>query len=242
MAFITYKNKYFSLNDNLCYLKDKENFMSFNKLSEYLSELDFDKVIIMVRHSARPLNDWSTEVHLTDYGVSCAELAGEQLVTIPDKIAYYATDVTRTKETALYISKGRDDNILRSIADVLPLGDIKNPEYIKDNGKYNNYVNNDGYYNVWYNFMYNDWYADAFNNLYTTSLEFVNTAIANTNRKYNLIVSHDQNIMPLTVCLTDKKLEYRPNKWLNFISGIAIIKKDSELTYIPITGMSTGFN
>lgn len=249
MAFITYNKKYLTSNDNLCYLKDKENFMSFKKLTEYLNKLDFDKVIIMVRHAARPLNvDWSEEnyygkyVSITDYGISCAELAGEQLTDISDEFAYYATDTTRTKETALYISRGREDRVLKTTDDVLLFDSIENPEYIKDNDKYSNYVNNDGYYNVWYNFMYNGWYNDAFNDLATTSMTFVTTALENTNKKYNILISHDQNIMPLTVYLTDKKIEYRSNKWLNFISGIAIIKKDSELTYIPVTGMSTGFN
>lgn len=242
MAFITYHKKYFTLNGNRCDRKTKENFMSFNKLSEYLDTIEFDKVIIVIRHAARPLNDWSKGVHITDYGISCSELAGEQLALIPDKFAYYATDTTRTKETALYISKGREDGVLKSINDVLPFGNIKNPEYIKNQANYEHYITTVGYNNTWYGFMYNGLYNDAFNNMFDVSYRFVDDAIRYTNKKYNIIVSHDQNIMPLAVCLAGRNLEFRPNKWLNFISGVVIIAKNPDNIYIPITGMSTGFN
>ena len=240
MAFVKYKNRYIKLRDNFCYLENTLYFKSFSKLTEFLNENDFDKVVIIVRHSMRPSNDWSPNVALTDLGISYAEMAGEQLMGLNGLIDYYATDTRRTKETAYYISQGREDNIIKRLDDVLPMGNIKNPEYVKNQTKYNEYTNTYGYNQVWYRYCYNNEFLDAFKDIAEESNAFVNTPFTYTTKKQNLIISHDQSIIPLVVYLTDKKVNFI-GKWLNFISGIAIIEKNSEKIAIPVTGLPSGF-
>ena len=51
-------------------------------------ETEYDKVVLVLRHSIRPLNDWSTNVELTDLGKYSASLAGKHLNGISTKFKY----------------------------------------------------------------------------------------------------------------------------------------------------------
>lgn len=251
-------------------------FTPINVLMKRLNFDDYEKVIFVLRHASRPLNDWSSGVELTDLGKYSAYLAGKHLNGITSKFKYYSTNTVRTKQTAFQLYTGRNevnqtDDIIRSYTDIpaIPSG-ISNLNFIKDQTKYDNYTDTDGYYKVWYNYIYgthvplpenldniDHQYMDAFNNITSVATDFITSAFNTTTEKFNIIISHDQNIMPLVAYSTNYIVNFKsyanPNEdptkivyssWLNFLSGIIMLKKvgENDTYFIPITGLSTGYN
>lgn len=227
-------------------------------------ETEYDKVVLVLRHSIRPLNDWSTNVELTDLGKYSANLAGKHLNGLTRKFKYFSTDTVRTKQTAYLLYKGRNENHqiddpIASYVDI-PItwyNNIYGLDFIKDQDLYNYYTNRDGYYTVWYNYIYgtqdplpenpediNHQYMDAFNDIKTESDKFIISALAAT-EKFSIIISHDQNVMPLVAYATDYIVNFKKygnGSWLNFLSGVAIMKKGGEYSFVPISGLATGYN
>lgn len=226
-------------------------------------DTDYDKAVIVLRHSTRPINNWDAYVELTDLGKYTAELAGEHIAQLRGSMQYFSTNTVRTKQTAYYMYKGRNKNIQKdSVIDRyedVPLtynNDIFGLDFVKNETKYNQYTHDYGYNNVWYDYIYGTGpipedpsqivhkYADAFNDIDVESEKFIHSALAAT-EKMSVIISHDQNVMPLVAQATNYKINfktYHGGSWLNFISGIAILEKNSEIYVVPITGTATGYN
>jgi hypothetical protein len=221
---------------------------------------DYEKAIIILRHSIRPSSVWADNVKLTDLGVYTANQAGTQLSNIDTKIQYFSTNITRTKQTAFEIYKGRN-NVLDdtySTEDDIPLissAGITDLNFIEHEDKYDEYVSVYGYNAVWYDYIYGDRpiidgstvhhsFMDAFYDIDTVSNAFISSAI-NATEKISVIISHDQNIMPLVASKTNYLINFKKsNKWLNYLSGLLILKKAGALDpcYVPITGLATGYN
>lgn len=227
-------------------------------------ETEYDKVVLVLRHSIRPLNDWSANVELTDLGKYSASLAGKHLNGLTSQFKYFSTDTVRTKQTAYLLYKGRNEN--HQIDDeiesyenipIATQNNIYGLNFIKDQTKYNDYVNSDGYYKVWYNYIYgtqdplpenpediNHQYLDAFNDIDIESDKFIISALGAT-EKFSIIISHDQNVMPLVAYATNYIVNFKKygnGSWLNFLSGLAIMQKGGEYSFVPISGLATGYN
>ena len=226
-------------------------------------DTDYDKAVIVLRHSIRPIYNWESWVELTDLGKYTAELAGEHIAQLRGSMQYFSTNTVRTKQTAYYMYKGRNkntqkDSVINRYEDV-PLtynNGIFGLDFVKNETKYNQYTHDYGYNNVWYDYIYGTGpipedpsmivhkYMDAFNDINIESERFITSALNATN-KMSIIISHDQNVLPLVAYATDYKVNfktYHSGSWLNFISGIAILKKGNILASIPITGTATGYN
>ena len=66
-------------------------------------DTDYDKAVIVLRHSVRPINNWDANVELTDLGKYTAELAGEYIAQLRGSMQYFSTNTVRTKQTAYYM-------------------------------------------------------------------------------------------------------------------------------------------
>ena len=250
MSILKFNGKILKNNGNVLINRPGSYFYTFANIAERLLDMTFEKCAIFVRHSVRLSTQWGPEVHLTDLGISYAMQAGMVLMDIPDEFDYYSTDMVRTKETAMYISKGREDGKVETTGDVLPMNNMPNPEYIKDQTRYNEYSQQYGYNNLWRKYMYREQdFSDAFYDITDVSQAFETAVLTNITKKYNIIVSHDQNVMPF---MADRGVvrspgsipDFRPNKWLNYLTGTVMIKFAGSDTprYLPITGLGTGFN
>ncbi len=118
-------------------------------------ETEYDKVVLVLRHSIRPLNDWSANVELTDLGKYSASLAGKHLNGLTSQFKYFSTDTVRTKQTAYLLYKGRNEN--HQIDDeiesyenipITSQNNIYGLNFIKDQDLYNYYIKRDNYYPV----------------------------------------------------------------------------------------------
>lgn len=228
-------------------------FSSMKNIADYVVENEkesgsFHRVIFVLRHSIRPRNDWSNNVKLTPLGVNAARLAGQSLQVLPGNLGetdYYSTKVMRTDQTAFYMAEGRGVEQLHTLDDVKSIYTIAtNLNYIKNIEVYNNYIDLKGYNATWYEYMYDGiGTGTAFNDIATVSDAFINSVLAGTTTKNNIVISHDQNVMPLVVYSLNKLIDFRINEcWLNYLSGIVILEKDGIKNIIPVTGLPSGYN
>lgn len=245
---LVYSTKYKLVNTN------QYIFSSMMNVAKYVADNEtdtekFDKVIFVLRHSIRPRNDWSPDVKLTPLGVNAAKIAGQSLQTLPGELGetgYYSTKVTRTDQTAFFIAEGRGVEQLRTLDDVKDMSTVSTSlNFIKDEDTYNNYVALKGYNATWYDYMYNgSGTGSAFNDMYVISDNFINSVLNNaTLTKNSIMISHDQNVMPLVVASLNKAVDFRINEcWLNYLSGIVILKKGNTTSIIPVSGLPSGYN
>lgn len=240
--------------DRLVYSSKKYNISNMSKhmfstmenvTSYVINNPEFDKVIFVIRHSIRNRNDWSNDVKLTALGVHGAERAGLALHDLPGEMSYYSTDTVRTKQTAYYLAQGRNIEVVSSINDIQNIDLVATDlNYIKTERDYDYLVKKDGYTATWYNYMYDGaGTGTAFNDIKTVSDAFIASVLTRTTTKNNILVSHDQNVMPLLVYSLNKLIDFRANeRWLNYLSGIAILQKGDEISIMPVTGLLSGYN
>lgn len=228
-------------------------FSSMKNIADYVIENEaisgnFDRVIFVLRHSIRPRNNWANEVKLTPLGVNAARIAGQSLQTLPGNLGetdYYSTKVMRTDQTAFYIAEGRGVEQLHTLDDVKSIYTIATDlNYINDTAAYNDYVDLKGYNPTWYEYMYDGiGTGTAFKDIKIVSDNFLESVVKNTITKNNIIISHDQNVMPLLVYLVNKLVDFRINEcWLNYLSGIVILVKNRINSLIPVSGLPSGYN
>ena len=217
-----------------------------------------EKVVFMIRHGERSLNDSGKESPLTEEGVEEVLTMGQKLVG-PEQFHFIHTGFVRTYQTTLYTAVGRgqaqvleDGTAIGFTADTIT--QLTDGWYLKDKEKRNEYRDADpSLKNV--NVMYAAWaydslYSDVFYDLKERSEELLNTYVLNDVAnlpKYTLIASHDQLLMPLLVYLTNKQIDLKlhdptpPRHWLTYLAGVAIIINDKgEVRYAPVKGGVTG--
>lgn len=227
-------------------------FSSFHTIANNINFNDYDKAVIVLRHSNRPANDASTEVELTDLGKHIVTIAGNELHNIDKKFTYCSTDTVRTKQTAFYLYKGRDNNLddristYNDVENMYELG-IYGLNYLHDRSVF------DGrdYWTVWYRYVYHNEFLNYFNDLATESNNFINSAFYHTdNGTVRVVGMHDENLMPfVSYILKDPTTgEFiinfeKVNKWINYLTGALLLKKNSDNSYIaiPITGQPGGY-
>lgn len=227
-------------------------FSSFHTIVNSINFNEYDKVIFVLRHSNRhPIYD-DEDVELTDLGKHMAFKAGTVLHNINKKFTYCSTNTIRTKQTAFYLYKGRNNNLDDRISNYI---DIKTKDELGINGlsyvRNRDIFNRVNYWTAWYGYIYHNRYPDYFNDIVTQSVNFINSSFYHTDSgTIRFIGMHDENLVPFISYLFEDKTtgEFMinfetDNKWLNYLSGILLLKKDSNTDpiAIPITGQPGGY-
>lgn len=235
-------------------------FSSFHTIANNINFNDYDKAVIVLRHSNRPANDASAEVELTDLGKHIATIAGNELHNIDKKFTYCSTDTVRTKQTAFYLYEGRDNNLddqmstYNDVENMYELG-IYGLNYLYDRVKFEKIMEDYeiDYWTVWYRYVYHNEFLDrnCFNDLATESNNFINSAFYHTdNGTIRIVGMHDENLMPFVSYIRKdpRTGEFiinfeKVNKWINYLTGALLLKKNSDNSYIaiPITGQPGGY-
>lgn len=243
MSILRYNGKIVRYNNIIIRYNYVPEFYNTGTIVNYINSniSDIKNVLIHIRHAGRPLDDWSFGVHLTEMGVAESLAMGNALKKLAGDITYRSTGVVRASETALYISKGREDGILSTIDDVLPIN--FGVSFVKDQTAYDIHDAEVGFYNLYKNYCYKNMYLDAFYNLAERTDTYINQMINNNETSKILIaVSHDVNTFPLVAHLCKNVKLDLPENWINFITGITVIVyNNNEIEYLPITGMTTGY-
>lgn len=234
---------------NGCYLKTKEDTLklyAFNDIRDvYMAMRPNDKVSFLIRHAERPADDWSSDVSLTETGIAQAKFVGEKLrggCAGINEIELHSTNIVRTKQTAFLIAENRLDTKYQTIDDVPTTGAIDGTMYFVSNG--------DGpSYDVISKYAYGETLTPTeqalFNDIHDVTAQITSIIDENSNAKLNIFTSHDGVIVPYLVQMTNCKLPdlkfWQDHKWINFVAGIAIIKRENGTSEIyPIRGLDSG--
>lgn len=209
-----------------------------------------EKVVFVVRHAERDINDVSKTATITEEGVAAALAAGAKLIGEGD-FQFSHTNYVRTEATCLNISVGRGQ--LNFVHDTISL---YGSWYVKDEAMYDGFMDTSTTkLNV--KTLVSDWaytgrFGEAFYDLKDRSEEIISTYLApgyDKMLKYHLICTHDDFVLPMAVYLTDKKVALKfydkeagkEKNWINYIAGFAIVLNDkNERRVYAIKGMEDG--
>jgi len=214
----------------------------FTDILEVYSQLAADeKVFFVIRHAERT-NDTGKDGKLTDNGINQAKKLGESLVG--EDFFYASSDFYRTSETCRNIALGKGQSNYK----IETWEALSGEWYVSNSSKLETYKNsNGGGWAVFSKWAFLNEYSDAFYDLEKRSEELLDDYIFANLSKINrvgVLCSHDQLLVPLLAYTTNKHANvrfYENNRWLNYLSGVAIIiNSKGEARYIPIKSLESG--
>lgn len=214
----------------------------FTDILEVYSQLAADeKVFFVIRHAERT-NDTGKDGKLTDNGINQAKKLGESLVG--EDFFYASSDFYRTSETCRNIALGKGQSNYK----IETWEALSGEWYVLNSSKLETYKNsNGGGWAVFSKWAFLNEYSDAFYDLEKRSEELLDDYIFANLSKINrvgVLCSHDQLLVPLLAYTTNKHANvrfYENNRWLNYLSGVAIIiNSKGEARYIPIKSLESG--
>lgn len=249
---LKFGNKLLKLgNKLLSFGEPKWNLSKFYSIPEvYASLNEGDKISFVIRHAERDADDHGDTGKLNANGELQATVLGTLLqggIAAKNDIALYATSVYRCKQTASLIAKGRGDTVpgVDDFMDVaLADATIAGHAYVIEEGS-----------NSWDDlsrYAYGVDYQGVYYNQKTISDNIVTYITPkDTDKTINIYISHDFCMVPLVAYESNRKIDMRfyeagssqwdTGKWLNFLTGIAIIKRASgETEIVNVTGLATG--
>lgn len=210
-----------------------------------------EKVVFVVRHAERDLNDVSKEAPITEEGIQDAISVGLKLFGEGD-FQFSHSDFVRTEQTCKYIAQGRGQTNYTHETVAFVTGNW----FVKDTTKYNGFLDTTTTkLNV--KTLVADWaftgnYGEAFYDLKERSEEVISTFLAPNYEKmpkFHLVCTHDDFVVPMAVYLTDKKVALKfhdkdagkEKNWINYIAGVAIVLNDkNERRVYAVKGLEDG--
>ncbi len=221
-----WKNEYRRVENSYNFLMN-----DFNAVEDIYSNIrtsDWDRVIFIVRHSARINNCWS-EWWLTDTGIELARWVWEKLKWAPFEDTstdfYGSSTVKRTVQTSYYVGESRGSEVLESIIN----DDLRN-DY--------SFVNHSSSI---HNIVYWNYFSDAainsiwdINHLYENNKDIVNekahysiNTLCNMTdwHPFSWITTHDWYTLPITERATNESISFSQSQSErpNFMQWVAVI-------------------
>lgn len=215
--------------------------MNFKTLPDFLKTAPKNaKITFLIRHAERrhilPEDaDNGAHVPITKNGAQAAFYAGS-LFPQNGPANYVASPVFRCRQTAAKIAQGRGDT------------KFDDPEFIIHEQKlaeffvkdYDAYLKTleEGFYEGICEYLKSGSHA-AYKGLEEGSLEMLELVKKYSTEDLNFAVTHDAWIVPCLKYFCG--IECTPQKWLNFMSGIAFIFEGDSYKAEPVTFMDSGF-
>ena len=216
----------------------------FIKAADFFASLTPDeRVFLLVRHGERnhitPDDpDFGAHVGLTDRGREQAQSLGKCIPAEGD-ICFFSSPVGRCVETAEFIGKGRG---------------IENPPiekldclaeyFVQDYDEYTQ-VLREGFYEGICEWLKNEAAGnprgdkEAFAPLAARSEEMLAMMLEKGNTRFNIFATHDAWVVP---CLTHFcGMKFTPQRWMNFLSGMAVAVSPRGKRIVPVTALETGW-
>lgn len=213
------------------------------------------KIAFVIRHSKREKKNTGTESALTPIGIQMAQTLGTKLAS-EEAFYYSSTDFLRTRETCKNIAVGRGEGEVEVVTwdginggyfltvpsdtlDALVSTRGGNPRYIAQ------YAYGVPYTNETVAAVIPGYFYD----LFERGNQFVNEVIvANMPnwKRVSVLVSHDMLVEPLIVFVSNRTINLKiyeaPNRWVNYLSGIAVIVDEAgAVTVLPVRGDEVGW-
>ncbi len=237
---------------SLALVADEDGFYDMGDV--YKAVPKTSKIAFVIRHSKRQKST-GTESQLTPIGIQMAQDLGKKLAS--DETFYYAsTDFIRTRETCKNIATGRGETgasvvtwdginggyfltVPSDTLDALVSKRGGNPKYIAQYA-----------YGVPYTGDYvAERIVDYFYDFFPRGNQFVKEVIVDNIQSWkrvSILVSHDMLVEPLVVFVSNRTINLKiyesPNRWVNYLSGIAVIVDESgSVTALPVRGDEVGW-
>lgn len=193
--------------------------------------LNESNIIYVIRHGARNSNEYGQYDHLNEHGILYSTNYIKNKSISLTNISFFSSNYLRTKETCAYIAKGIDDNI-----------DVNN--FIS-----NNVQENLSLYGSWFTGNITNWnliinyVIENYDYMKIRTDSLVQNLINMSNPGLNIMVTHDQLLVPFIMCASEQSIIFNSNNWLNFLAGIAIVIDYVNETYelVPIIGNDNTF-
>lgn len=214
----------------------------FISIEDIYAKLAADETVVFVlRHAART-DDTSISGHLTDTGKKQSQQVGAKLKGAD--IYFGNSTYTRAIETCQNIAIGAE--ISPFVSDTLAYMD--GDWFVKDATTVQGYRDSDGGgWVVFSKYAYQNPYKTGFYDLEERSKELIYDNILPDlpkMKRINVLISHDQMVLPLAVYCTDKKINlryYENQNWINYLAGVAlIIDKAGEVHCEAVRGLDSG--
>ncbi len=218
--------------------------MEFVPAAKFFDSLASDeRVFLLVRHGERrhitPEDpDFGAHVGLTERGREQAQSLGKCIPAEGD-MSFFSSPVGRCIETAQNIGKGR--GIEKPL--VQPL-DCLAEYFVQDYDKYTQ-VLREGFYEGICEWLKNEAAGkprgdkEAFAPLAARSEEMLAMMLEKGNTRFNIFATHDAWVVP---CLTHFcGMKFTPQRWMNFLSGMAVAVSPRGKRIVPVTALETGW-
>lgn len=222
--------------------------MAFRPLEQILAmRAPGERLALLIRHAERrhilPTDaDYGALVPITELGKAQAMnfgkvLRGGTLVKGGLRTAhYFSSPVMRCRETASTIAGARGDAAYDSPEKVEALGELGD-FYVADYPEYERLLQR-GFYEAIIEFLQRG-SMPGFAPLAETSEKFLNRILSASDSDLNLFVTHDAWIVPFLSHFTD--IPFRPDLWLNFLSGAAIFFGKGAPRVEGVAGLGDGY-
>lgn len=215
--------------------------MDFLTLSQFLDvRPKGTKTAFLLRHAERnhitPQDaDYGAHVRITENGKIAAYSAGT-LFPLGESANYISSPVMRCRETASQIAKGRGDSKF-DLPEKIPFDNRLGEFFVKDYAEYTKSLD-EGFYESIHKYLIEGIHP-AYKDLDKGSLEMLELIKEYSTADCNFVLTHDAWIVPCLKYFC--AMDFTPQKWMNFLTGIAFVfDKDSFKAY-PITLMDSGY-
>jgi len=215
--------------------------MDFKTLPEFLKTVPQNaKVTFLIRHAERrhilPEDpDYGAHVPITESGRAAALKAGE-LFPKTGSATYFSSPVFRCRDTAASIAQGRGDSNYANPDNVIHEQQLAE-FFVKNYPAYTKTLD-EGFYEGICEYLRSGEHP-AYKNLDTGSLEMLELLKKHSTASWNFALTHDAWVVPCLKYFCG--IECTPQKWLNFMSGIAFTFDGDNYKAEPITFMDSGF-
>ena len=218
--------------------------MEFVPAAKFFDSLASDeRVFLLIRHGERrhitPEDpDFGAHVGLTERGRKQALALGKCIPAEGD-MSFFSSPVGRCIETAQNIGKGR--GIKNSLIEKL---DCLAEYFVQDYDEYTKVLRS-GFYEGICQWLQKEAAGkprgdkEAFASLAARSEEMLAMMLEKGNARFNIFATHDAWVVP---CLTHFcKMAFTPQRWMNFLTGMAVAATPRGKRIVPITALDSGW-
>lgn len=194
---------------------------------------------LLLRHGERnhitPQDaDYGAHVRLTEIGKAQALAAGS-MIPKTGTSSYVSSPVMRCCETASQIALGHED-LKFIVPEEIPTDNRLGEFFIKDYNAYTKALD-EGFYESICQYL-KDGSHPAYKDIDTGSMEMLELVREYSTANWNFILTHDAWIVP---CLKHFcQMDFTPQKWMNFLTGIGFIFTDNGYRALPVTCLDSG--
>lgn len=217
--------------------------MPFVDLKDVFANLAADETVVFILRHAERTDDTGRNGHLTDNGKKQSESVGAKLKG--EDIYLGNSGYVRSKETCEHVGIG--SGMKSIVQDSLPF--LDGDWYVKNKDRLENYKSSEGGgWQVFSRYAYQGGYTDALYDLEERSEELIQKELRprlSGMKRVNVLISHDQMVLPLVVYCTEKhvNMRYFENQlWINYLAGLAVVfdSKGNVVRYEPVRGLESG--